>query len=217
MSEARGEGFDHYFTSPSGPVRTRILTVRLAGREIEVDVAPGVFSGTRLDPGTQVLLRKVPAVPDDARHLLDLGCGWGPIALTMALAAPGATVWAVDVNDVALQLTAANAARLGLRNVRAVRPQDVPGGVRFDAVWSNPPIRIGRSDLEALLLRWLSRLAPGASAHLVVQRHLGADSLQRWLEDLATGVPPALPGARVDRLGSAKGYRVLSVTAGRTD
>jgi 16S rRNA G1207 methylase RsmC len=83
----------------------------------------------------------------------------------------------------------------------------VPGDVRFDAIWSNPPIRIGKEALHALLLTWLPRLTPGAQAHLVVQRHLGADSLHAWLADALAG------RAEVTRAGSAKGYRVLRVTA----
>jgi len=210
---------DHYFTArPASAAERRTISVRLAGRDVEVEVASGVFSPGRLDLGTQVLLRTAPALDDvlAARaggapaHVLDLGCGWGPVALTMALEAPGATVWAVDVNERALDLVRRNAQRLGLANVRAVVPDEVPDDVRFAALWSNPPIRVGKDVLHAMLLHWLPRLAPGASAHLVVQRNLGSDSLQRWL---AEALPPLLPGATVGRAASAKGFRVLEVVA----
>ena len=163
----------------------------------------GVFSGARLDPGTRVLLETVP--PPPARgDLLDLGTGYGPIALAMAARAPGATVWAVNVNERALGLCTGNAARAGLGNVRCVTPEapELPG--RFAALWSNPPIRVGKQALHAMLARWLGRLAPGGQAHLVVQRNLGADSLQRWLS--AGGWPAT-------RIASRAGYRVLQVTA----
>ena len=182
------------------------MPVRLAGRDVEVVTAPGVFSGERLDLGTRVLLREAPAPPASG-DLLDLGSGWGPLALTMALLAPRARVWAVDVNERALDLTRENARRLGAVNVRAVRPDDVPEDVQFVAIWSNPPIRVGKDALHALLLRWLPRLQPGGQAHLVVQRHLGADSLHAWLAAELAG------HAIVERAGSAKGYRVLRVTA----
>jgi 16S rRNA (guanine1207-N2)-methyltransferase len=120
---------------------------------------------------------------------------------------PRATVWAVDVNERALDLTRENARRLGRAGVRAVRPDEVPDDVRFAAIWSNPPIRIGKEALHALLLRWLPRLRPGAQAYLVVQRHLGADSLHAWLASRLAG------SAVVERAGSAKGYRVLRITA----
>ncbi|WP_199423768.1 class I SAM-dependent methyltransferase [Actinotalea solisilvae] len=199
--EPDGTG-DHYFTaSPASPAELRRLEVRLGGRDLTLTTAGGVFSPGRLDLGTQVLLRTVPDPPPSG-HLLDLGCGWGPVALSLALASPGATVWAVDVNERALDLVGRNARELGLTNVVAARPDDVPGDVRLAALWSNPPIRVGKDVLHAMLRRWLARLEEGASAHLVVQRNLGADSLQRWLEDA---------GAVTSRVASAKGFRVLRV------
>jgi 16S rRNA (guanine1207-N2)-methyltransferase len=196
----------HYFATPSGPAQHRTLTVTLAGRDLEVVTSDGVFSAGRLDLGTRVLLREVPAPPATG-ELLDLGCGWGPLAVTMALRSPTATVWAVDVNERAVELTRENARRLGLPNLRSTAPGDIPDHLTFAAIWSNPPIRIGKPELHALLLRWLPRLAPGGAAHLVVQRHLGADSLHSWLSaELAD------QGFEVSRLGSAKGYRVLRIT-----
>ncbi len=177
--------------------------MRLAGRERVVETAPGVFSPGRLDLGTEVLLRAVPPPPPSG-DLLDLGCGWGPLALTLGLLAPAARVWAVDVNERARDLAARNAERLGLANVTAVGPDDVPE-TELAAIWSNPPIRVGKAALHELLARWLPRLAAGASAHLVVQRNLGADSLHSWLAGRWPGV------IEVERAASAKGYRVLEV------
>ena len=207
-----GDAGDHYFTArPASADERRTLTVRLAGREVTVETAGGVFSPGRLDLGTEVLLRTVPEPPPSG-DLLDLGCGWGPVALTLALQAPAARVWAVDVNERALDLVRRNAERLGLSNVRAVTPDDVPDDVAFAAVWSNPPIRVGKEALHAMLLRWLPRLAPAADGYLVVQRNLGADSLQRWLADAL----PEVTGRgsaplEVERAASAKGFRVLRV------
>src|ERR671933_896999 len=197
----------HYFSArPAGPAQRQTVPVVLAGRELEVVTAGGVFSADRLDLGTRVLLREAPAPPPTG-NLLDLGCGWGPLALTLGLLSPAATVWAVDVNERALELTTENARRAGLRQLRAVPPDRVPEDLGFEAIWSNPPIRIGKEALHALMLRWLPRLRPGAQAHLVVQRNLGADSLHAWL---ASALPA---GFTVGRAGSAKGYRVLRVVA----
>lgn len=195
---------DHYFSAvPASAAERRPLVVHLADRDLTVQTAAGIFSPGRVDLGTQVLLRSVPAPPQTG-NLLDLGCGWGPIALTLALQAPQATVWAVDVNTRALDLLRRTAQDLGLANLVAVGPDDVPDDVVFAALWSNPPIRVGKESLHDMLRRWLSRLAPQGRAHLVVQRNLGADSLQRWIID-ELGMP-------VDRVASAKGYRVLQVT-----
>lgn len=170
---------------------------------LELETDAGVFSAGRLDPGTRLLLDTVPA-PPAAGSLLDLGCGYGPLALVLAARSPRADVWAVDVNERALGLCARNAERAGLANVRCAAPTDPGLPARVDAIWSNPPLRIGKQALHALLAGWLARLAPGGSAHLVVQRHLGSDSLHRWLE--AQGWPVA-------RLVSRSGYRVLRVDA----
>jgi 16S rRNA (guanine1207-N2)-methyltransferase len=197
---------EHYFSSkPADDDALRTVTVRLAGRELDVVTAGGVFSPAHVDLGTRVLLDGVPEPPATG-HLLDIGAGWGPIALTLGLDSPDATVWAVDVNERALDLVRRNAARLHLPHVNATMPDDVPDDVRFAAIWSNPPIRIGKAELHELLRRWLPRLEVGATAWLVVQKNLGADSLQRWLaDDLGDGW-------RVERASTAKGFRLLTVT-----
>ncbi|MFC4556346.1 class I SAM-dependent methyltransferase [Georgenia faecalis] len=199
---------EHYFSArPAGAEQRRQIDVTLRGRRVMVSTAPGVFSGDRVDLGTRVLLDAVPEPPASG-ELADVGCGWGPITLALAQAAPGARVWAADVNERAVQLTAANAAALGLRNVEALTADAALARLdaehlQLDEIWSNPPIRIGKDALHALLRTWLGRLAPGGRAHLVVQRNLGADSLHRWLET-ELGMP-------TQRLASAKGYRVLTV------
>jgi 16S rRNA (guanine1207-N2)-methyltransferase len=196
----------HYFTAePATADERRALTVELAGRPVEVTTARGVFSGDGLDHGTAVLLPLVEAT-DAGGHVLDLGCGWGPVALTLGLQRPNAVVHAVDVNERALDLLRHNASDLGLP-MEVTTPDDV-ADVEFDEIWSNPPIRIGKQALHDLLLRWLPRLAPGGVAHLVVQKNLGADSLHAWLN---SGV---LPGTTTTRTTSSKGFRVLTVRRG---
>lgn len=177
------------------------LELRDLGRRLVLATDAGVFSGGRIDHGTTVLLQHAPAAPRGG-VLLDLGCGYGPIALALAARDPSATVWAVDVNERAVSLCGANAAANGLTNVRACGPDAVPGDVLFTAIRSNPPIRIGRGALQALLRRWLGRLDDGGGAVLVVQKHLGADSLASWL----TG-----EGWHVQRLRSKQGFRLLEV------
>lgn len=194
---------EHYFSaSPGGELVPRTIQVRLAGRDLELTTANGVFSPERVDVGTSVLLTNVSAPPPGG-NLLDLGCGWGPIAISLALESPRATVWAVDVNERSLELVRRNAAQLGLTNINAVTPDEVPADVLFTTIWSNPPIRVGKNELHAMLLHWLPRLEPGSDGWLVVQRNLGSDSLQRWLQ-------AELPREfAVLRAATNKGYRVL--------
>jgi 16S rRNA (guanine1207-N2)-methyltransferase len=195
---------EQYFASqPASAHRPGSVHVLLPGLHLDLATDSGVFSPKRLDPGTRLLLDVAPPPPPSG-NLLDLGCGYGPLALVLAARSPGARIWAVDVNARALALTRANAASAGLANVTCTEPDDpaLPG--RIDLIWSNPPIRIGKDALHALLASWLGRLSPGASAFFTVQRNLGADSLQRWLAE---------SGWSAERAAARAGYRVLRVAA----
>jgi 16S rRNA (guanine1207-N2)-methyltransferase len=197
---------DHYFSDQPGSAAVpRTVSFSAYGQSYSLVSSSGVFAADRLDLGTSVLLRSVP-IPARPGTFLDLGCGYGPIASVLATQVPGATIWAVDVNQRALDLTRANVERLAVGGrVTVATPDEVPGDVRFDQIWSNPPIRIGKPALHALLERWLARLAPDGVTWLVVARNLGADSLQRWLDGA---------GWEAERHASAKGYRVLAIRRG---
>ena len=194
---------EHYFSaSPESELKLRQFHARLAGTDYALTTAGGIFSPERVDAGTQVLLATVPTPPAGG-NLLELGAGWGPIALTLALQSPDSTVWAVDVNERALDLVRRNASTLGLSNVNAVRPEDVPDDIGFTTIWSNPPIRVGKNELHGLLEKWIPRLESGCDAWLVVQRNLGSDSLHRWLQ---ASFPAEYAFSRAT---TNKGYRVL--------
>ncbi len=197
-------GGEQYFTREPH-ARSRPRPVHVALRDVELDLITdhGVFAYGQLDRGTDLLLRTIPKPPADGT-LLDLGCGYGAIALVLAKWAPDATIWAVDVNQRALALCERNAKTLGARNVTVAAPEDVPASIRFAGVYSNPPVRVGKEPLHDLLTTWFDRLLPDAHAYLVMQRNLGSDSLARWL---------AGRGHPVERLRSRTGYRVLDVHA----
>ena len=193
---------EHYFSpQPNAPHRPGLVRVVLPDVYLELATDAGVFSPGRLDPGTRLLLDSSPA-PPPAGDLLDLGCGYGPIACVLAARSPRATVWAVDVNERALELCARNAAAAGLSNVRCVLPGDASVPPRLAGIWSNPPVRIGKAALHELLSAWLGRLTTGGQASLVAGRNLGADSLHRWL---------AGQGWSVTRRAARSGYRLLQV------
>lgn len=195
---------DHYFSAqPGSSQHRRELRVLLAGEERILQTDSGIFSPDGIDKGTAVLLAGAP-VPAAEGNLLDVGCGWGPIALSLALHSPQATVYAVDVNERSLALTAENAAALGLTNVVTGQPEQIDAGLRFHTIWSNPPIRVGKEVLHQIMRTWLPRLAPGGSAYLVVQKNLGSDSLQRWLAE-------NFPDLDVARHSTAKSFRIIQV------
>ncbi|HEY7926453.1 MAG TPA: methyltransferase [Candidatus Dormibacteraeota bacterium] len=192
----------HYFDrDPQTVSRPRPVTLRLRDLEVPLTTDTGVFGRGGVDPGTMFLLRRAP-LPPDRGEILDIGAGYGPIAVTLGLRSPQARVWAVDVNRRALGLAASNAQAAGATNVVAAAPDDVPAELSFAAIYSNPPVRIGLAQLHALLTGWLDRLATEGTAHLVVHRHLGSDSLAAWLS--AQRYP-------CRRVASHDGYRILRV------
>ena len=194
----------HYFETPDTIKSRHLVSAEIWGRRFDLLSSSGVFSGRRIDPGTAVLLRLAGPPDRSSGRFLDLGCGYGPIALALAAQCPGAVVDAVDTNEQALQLTAENAGRLGLAGrVRALRPGEADPTTRYDEIWSNPPIRIGKAALHDLMQTWLGRLADTGRATLVMGRHLGADSFQAWLREA---------GFAVTRIGSSQGFRVLRAT-----
>ena len=192
-----------HYSDPVPAVESKHRKVHLHVGELAVELQAdrGVFGSRGVDLGTLVLLKEAPPPPRDG-DVLDLGSGYGPIAIALARQAPKARIWAVDVNERALELTRANAVTAAVPNVTAHSPADLPQELRFEAIYSNPPVRIGKAALHELLLTWLRRLRPDGRAYLVVQRNLGADSLAAWL---------ATEGYEVKRLKSKKGYRVLEV------
>jgi 16S rRNA (guanine1207-N2)-methyltransferase len=199
--QAIGVPEGHYFDQdPAVASDRRTVPLVLPDLSVTLTTDRGVFGRDAVDPGTKLLLLEGPPPPAEG-DLLDLGCGYGPIAVALARRAPAARVWAVDVNRRALELCATNAEAAGVE-VRAATPDEVPTDVRFAGIWSNPPVRIGKGALHALLVTWLERLAPDGRAALVVHRHLGADSLARWLAEQGW---PAI------RIGSRMGYRLLEV------
>ena len=197
---------NHYFaSSPEGPLVTREISVTLNGNKTAVLTAGGVFSPEHIDQGTQVLLTHIESA-NPTGTFLDVGCGWGPIALALALQSPKATIYAIDVNERSIQLTKINAEKLGISNIITCKPDEVPQHILFDEIWSNPPIRVGKKVLHEILNLWLRKLVPGGTARLVVQKNLGSDSLHKWLVDEFDS------GYESTRIDSSKTFRVLKVS-----
>ena len=197
----------HYFSeSPSTASRRHEFTLSVGDSDFTMVTDSGVFSQHGLDKGTAVLLDSMQrrSLPDVApgSTICDLGCGSGAIALALAVLYPECTVLAVDINERARQLCTENMNRNALTNVRVLHPDDVSTDTVLELLWSNPPIRIGKDALHELLRTWLSRLSGSGSAHLVVNKNLGADSLVDWLRT---------NNFSAEKLSSRKGFRVLEV------
>lgn len=196
---------EHYFTTQPSRYTRYTRDVHILGTEYAVSTSAGVFSAGGLDKATAVFLDKVPldTLPDNAR-VLDVGCGWGPLSLALAQTYPHAELWATDTNEQARVLTRENLRNAGLSG-NVCSPEEAfsklaPASV--DMLWSNPPIRIGKTALHQLLLDNLRLLKKDGNAYLVVGKNLGADSLTVWLQEQGYGC---------EKIGSSKGFRVLHV------
>lgn len=197
---------EHYFSAnPSADQKLRPVEFSVAGQVLRLQAAAGTFSSGRLDKGTAVLLSLADQFPQQGTAL-DLGCGWGPIGLSIAKLAPATKVWGVDVNSRSVELANQNGRTLELSNFQAVLSEQLPSEIKFDQIWSNPPIRIGKSALHELLTTYLRRLTPSGRAVLVVQKQLGAESLMKWLAE-------QFSNHAVQRLANQKGYWVIEVAS----
>lgn len=208
----------HYFSrTPPVDSDERSVTLSLPDLELRFTTDRGVFSNSRIDAGTRLLLQEAPHPTADMTNVCDLGCGYGPIAVSLSRRSPSTAVWAVDLNERAVALTERNSIENDCAGVHAVvvdedgdaldgAPEDVGtlAAIRFDGLWSNPSIRIGKTAMHHMLTVWLDRLTPSGSAWLVVQRHLGADSLADWMTS---------QGWATTRTCSRAGYRLLEVKA----
>ncbi|EPI56485.1 class I SAM-dependent methyltransferase [Gardnerella vaginalis] len=205
--EAKTGGEQYFSANPNSLDLRRTLHVVLRGHEVSVQVSNGVFSSSKLDLGTAVLLKHAPQPPENGRFF-DIGCGWGAISLALGFESPNAQIYAVDVNERALDLTGINAKNAGLNNIHTYLVEDAlkeDALKDIDLIWSNPPIRVGKDVLHNILITWLPRLKVGGAAYLVVQKNLGSDSLITWLsktlgEDFS-----------VEKYASSKGYRIIEV------
>lgn len=208
--ESKTSGEQYFSANPNSLDLRRTLQVDLRGREVSVQVSNGVFSSSKLDLGTAVLLKHAPQPPENGRFF-DIGCGWGAISLALGFESPNAQIYAVDVSERALELTNINAKNAGLNNIHTYLVEDALKELKedelkdIDLIWSNPPIRVGKDVLHNILLTWLPRLKVGGAAYLVVQKNLGSDSLIPWLsknlgEDFS-----------VEKYASSKGYRIIEV------
>jgi 16S rRNA (guanine1207-N2)-methyltransferase len=196
---------NHYFNpKPSTPSKRQTMEIELGGTKLTVISDKGVFSSSGVDKGTQILLKNLDMVTK-AGTAMDLGAGWGAISIALAIENPALEVLAIEINSRAVELIEANANSLALSNIKTKKLSQVENG-SIDQIWSNPPIRIGKSALHELLIDALSKLKQGGEAFLVVQKHLGADSLAKWLEQEQNH--------SVEKIDNSKGFRVFRVTKG---
>src|SRR3989475_6030423 len=176
---------NHYFSPrPQVGSRPKQIRVRLRGREWTFLSDRGVFARSGVDGGTRLLVETMRIASAD--HVLDIGCGYGPVGLVAAWLAPDGQAVLVDVNERAVMLAAQNARLNGLVNVEVLQGDGCGpvAGRFFDAAVTNPPIRAGKATLRRLVRELWQQLRPGGRVSLVARTGPGARPPAREVTDV---------------------------------
>ena len=193
---------DHYFTSqPTSKSAAQRITANLRGKEYQFITEAGVFSRSRVDQGTRLLIEALPLPPKG--RLLDLGCGYGPVGIVAAKEEPNLEVVMADINQRAVEVAAINARLNGVAHVD-IRHGDgfsVVPEQDFALIASNPPIRAGKQVVYPLMAAAREHLAPGGLLCVVIRTKQGALSLEKHLASIYS---------RVEALAKGGGYRVFA-------
>lgn len=194
----------HYFQNDETlGSKPRTVNYSFKGVDFSLTSDLGVFSKNELDRGSEILIKTLLPLNLGSK-LLDLGCGIGPIGLTLAYFTPRLNVTCSDVNTRALSLCERNAQQLKLSQVTILQSdiyEKIEG--KFDSIVSNPPIRAGKKVTYEIYKGALSHLVDGGSLYIVIRKKQGAESVKDYLEELFGNVAV---------LAREKGYFVLKAT-----
>lgn len=191
---------DQYFSrEPESESRPVECGFEYRGRKLRFLTDAGVFSRGELDTGTRLLLDALPE--EMSGEILDLGCGWGPIGISVKALNPDVRVTMADVNLRALARSRENAERNGVQ-VEVLESDGFSAleGRSFDAVITNPPIRAGKQVIYRMFADAHARLKPGGRLFLVIRKQQGAESCVKYLKTLY---------ASVEKLDRSGGFWVL--------
>ena len=171
---------DHYYTqTPTSAHDERDITVAILGETLHFTTDAGVFSRDGLDKGTEILLK---ALPPLSGRVLDLGCGWGAVGVTLGKKYPALDLTLTDINDRAVELSRRNLAANGV--TATVTQGDGFANVHglFDAIITNPPIRTGKANIYALFDQARDYLTPAGALYIVIRKQQGAPSALKHLQ-----------------------------------
>ena len=178
---------DHYYTqTPNSEHKYAPCDYEYRGHMLHFTTDAGVFSRGEVDYGTDVLLG---ALPDElSGRILDLGCGWGAVGVSVGKRWPGCAVVMSDVNERALELSARNARSNGVtaQTILSDGLSQIPGD--FDAVITNPPIRAGKQVIYGMFRDCAGKLRKGGALYLVIRKQQGAESALKFLKTIYTDV-----------------------------
>ena len=176
----------HYFDlDPSLASKEREITYFIDGRTITLVSDNGVFSKDKIDEGSFAFLKVIVPLRLSGK-ILDLGCGYGPIGLTIALTSPEARVDLADINTRALALCEKNAQLLGLSPRVTVLQSNIYENIegKYDSIVVNPPIRAGKAVTYAMYEGAYTHLIDGGSLYIVIRKNQGAPTASKFIESL---------------------------------
>ncbi|NLB41578.1 MAG: class I SAM-dependent methyltransferase [Clostridiales bacterium] len=174
---------EHYYTNnPQTPHDIRSIDFVVNQLRLELYTDAGVFSKNKVDYGSEILIKSLPELNG---NILDLGCGYGVIGLSIAGLYPKSQVTMVDINQRAVETTQQNIERNQIKNAATYVSDgfDQVNGL-FNAIVSNPPIRAGKNVIYPLFEQSLEFLLPGGSLYLVIQKKQGAKSAMEKLQSV---------------------------------
>lgn len=195
---------DHYYsTKPTSESDRKKMKTTIGGYDFVLMTDSGVFSKNKIDTGSEVLIKAAQESDFPAGKILDLGCGYGTIGLTLAKSFPDRTIEMVDVNERALELSQDNATLNEIKNVEIYSSNiftSIEEGKEYAAIISNPPIRAGKKVVHQILEESYNHLVDGGKLQIVIQKKQGAPSAQKKMEEVF---------GNVERISLEKGYWVL--------
>ena len=193
---------EHYYSNkPQTESKPRHFKFTLLGFEFKFETDAGVFSKSEVDFGSRVLIDAF-EMPEVEGDVLDVGCGYGPIGLSIAKANPERFVHMMDINSRAVQLAEKNATANGVQNVRIFESDGLEnvGDVKVAVILTNPPIRAGKETIFRFYDDSYKKLVKDGELWVVIQKKQGAPSTMSHLEEMFE---------EVDVVEKKKGYWII--------
>lgn len=180
---------EHYFTSdPTVKSEERIIEYEIKGKTLSFISDNGVFSKNHVDSATELLVK---TIYDEVNgKILDVGCGYGVIGITLATNNKVTEVTMIDVNHRALELAKRNSLRNKVEEKTKVLESNGFEQIKekYDAVVTNPPIRAGKLVIYQIYADAKEHLLDGGVLYIVINKKHGAPSTIKYLEELFENV-----------------------------
>lgn len=176
---------DYYYSkNPEVEHAEKNWTFEIRGFNFKFTTDNGVFSKNTVDYGSRALLDAVDLSETPAGPILDMGCGYGPIGMTLAKLAPERQIDMVDVNERALGLAQKNCDLNQIQNVAIFESAEYQNvTAQYAAILTNPPIRAGKTVVQNILKGAYDHLLPDGELDVVIQKKQGAPSAKQLMAD----------------------------------